>query len=163
MFTFIGISRRRGYEHSSSRTFITLFTYKHNWSIQPLSQNYYLVYHTTYVECLNFMQEWRYLQFNVDSERQIFETLLIVNSFTLKVFARNLLRGNIFRRRNIFIFSFWCLIWDLKSGLRPNKPTHYLLDHGNFLLCHIRGKAKQASELVKFSQSCVKTRCVWKR
>ena len=87
------------------------------------------------------MHEWRYLQFNVDSERQIFKTLLIANSFAFRVFARNLLRGNIFRRRNIFLFSFWCLIWDLNSGLRSNKPTQYLPDHGNFLPCHLRGKA----------------------
>ena len=43
---------------------------------------------------------------------------------TIRVFARNLLRGT--RRRNIFfIFSFWCLT----SGLTSNKSTHYLLDN----------------------------------
>ena len=40
-------------------------------------------------------------------------------------FARNLLRGS--RRRNIYRFSFWCLIWDLNSGPMSNKSTHYRL------------------------------------
>ena len=31
-----------------------------------------LVSHTTYVMCVNFIHKWRYLQFKVDSERQIF-------------------------------------------------------------------------------------------
>ena len=34
-----------------------------------------LVSHTTYVVCVNFIHEWRDLQFKVDSERQIFEKL----------------------------------------------------------------------------------------
>ena len=50
--------------------------------------------------------------------------------FTLKVFARNLLRGSC--RRNIFHISFW--MTDL--GYEPqafvsNKPTHYILKHGD--------------------------------
>ena len=31
-----------------------------------------IVSHTTYVVYINFMREWRYLQFKVESERQIF-------------------------------------------------------------------------------------------
>ena len=49
--------------------------------------------------------------------------------FTLRVFARNLLRGN--RRRNTFRISFWCLAWGSNPGLSSNKPTHCLLDHGD--------------------------------
>ena len=45
--------------------------------------------------------------------------------FTLRVFARNLLRGS--RRRNIFHISF--LITDL--AFASNNPTHYILDHGD--------------------------------
>ena len=47
------------------------------------------------------MHEWRNLQFNVDSERQISEKFYAVNLFTLGVFARYLLIIN--RRRNIFL------------------------------------------------------------
>ena len=52
--------------------------------------------------------------------------------FTLRVFPRNLLRGN--RERNIYFFhiSFWCLIWDTSPGFMSNKSIHYLLDYGDF-------------------------------
>ena len=61
---------------------------------------------------------------------RFFEKLFTPILFTLRVFARNLLRGN--RRRNTFRISFWCLAWDSNSALSSNKPTHYLLDHGDF-------------------------------
>ena len=51
--------------------------------------------------------------------------------FALRVFSRNLLRGSC--RRNIFIFSFCCLIWCLNRGLASSKATHYLIDHGEFI------------------------------
>ena len=50
---------------------------------------------------------------------------------TVRVFARNLLRGS--SRKNIFIFSFWCLTWGLNSGVMSYRSTHYLLDYGDFL------------------------------
>ena len=50
--------------------------------------------------------------------------------YTLRVFARNLLRGN--RRKNTFRISFWCLAWGSNPGFSSNKPTHYLLDHGEY-------------------------------
>ena len=50
-------------------------TYIHNWPLEPFSQDYGLSSHTTHVVCVNFIHESRDLQFNVDSERQIFEKL----------------------------------------------------------------------------------------
>ena len=47
-------------------------TYIHNWPLQPFSQDYGLASHTTHVVCVNYIRERRDLQFNVDSERQIF-------------------------------------------------------------------------------------------
>ena len=61
---------------------------------------------------------------------KIFEKLFMAILFTLTFFARNLLRGN--RRRNTFRISFWCQAWDWNPGFSSNKPTHYLLDHGDF-------------------------------
>ena len=61
---------------------------------------------------------------------RFFEKLFMAILFTLRVFVRNLLRGN--RRRNTFHISFWCLDWN--PGFSSNKPTHYLLDHGDFRL-----------------------------
>ena len=52
------------------RTFINIY----NWPLQPC-EGYGLVSHTTHVVCFNFIREWRNLQFNVVSERQIFEKL----------------------------------------------------------------------------------------
>ena len=46
----------------------------------------------------------RDLQFNVESERQIFEKLFVAGLFALRAFARNLLRGC--RRKNIFHITF---------------------------------------------------------
>ena len=45
--------------------------------------------------------------------------------FNLRVFARNLLRGN--RRRSIFLFIF-------RFEIRSNKLAHYLIDYGDFKL-----------------------------
>ena len=54
--------------------------------------------HHLYVVCVNFIYEWRNLQFKVDSQRQIFWETFHGN--LLCVFARNLLIGS--RRRNTF-------------------------------------------------------------
>ena len=64
-----------------------------------------LVFHTTYVVCVNFIHKWRDLQFKVDSERQIYlRNFSWQFLLTLRVFARNLLRGN--RRRNTIRITF---------------------------------------------------------
>ena len=46
----------------------------------------------------------------------------MANLFTLRVFARNLLRGSCWK----------CLTGDLNRGLMSNKPTPYLLGSGHF-------------------------------
>ena len=75
----------------------------HNWSLQPFSQDYNLASHTTCVVCINCIHEWRHLQLEVDSEEKLFMALL----FSLRVFARNMLKKSC--RRNIFIFWIKCL------------------------------------------------------
>ena len=62
---------------------------------------------------------------------RFFEKLFTAILFTLRIFARNLMIGN--RRRNTFRISFWCMAWKSNLGFSSNKPTHYLLDHGDFL------------------------------
>ena len=59
-----------------------------------------------------------------------FEKLFMAILFTLRVFVRNLLRGN--HRKNAFCILFWCLACGWNTGFTSNKPTHYLLDHGAF-------------------------------
>ena len=78
---------------------------------------------------------------------RFFEKLFMTILFTLRVFARNLLRGN--RWRNTFRISFWCLTWDSNPGFSSNKPTHYLLDHGDFVDC--------AKQFVRNAQNCGKS------
>ena len=40
------------------------------------------------------------------------------------------------RRSNTFRILFWCLAWDSNTGFSSNKPTHYLLDHGDLKGCN---------------------------
>ena len=101
--------------------------YLHNlqkWPLQPFSQDFDLASHTTHVVCLEFIQDWRDLHFNVNSYRQIFEKLFMAGLFTPRVFVRNLLWRN--RRSSIFfIFRF-----DSCPGIRTRalrSTTHYLL------------------------------------
>ena len=64
-----------------------------------------------------------------------FEKLYMTILFTHRVFDRNLLRGN--RRRNTFRISFRCLAWNLNPGFSSNKPTHYLLHHGDLFITRL--------------------------
>ena len=63
-----------------------------------------LVSHTTHVVYVNFMREWRDLQFNVDSERQIFSwQFYLLSEFLPEIAAEKL-----------FVFCF-----DVWPGLEP--------------------------------------------
>ena len=109
-----------------------IHTYIHNWPLQPFSQDYGLVSHTTHVVCVNFIRELSDLQFNVNSERLIFWEAFSWQIYLLsELLARNLLRRN--RRRNTFRILLWCLAWDSNPIFSSNKPTHHLLDHGDFI------------------------------
>ena len=132
-----------------------MHTYIHNWPLQPFSQDYGLASHTIHVVSVNFILEWQDLQFNVDFERAIFEKLFKANLFTLGVFARNLLRE--IRRRNIFFhFSFSCLTWYTNPSFTSNKPTHYLLDYGDFRSAVIFVKRKSPKEIFSHISLCVR-------
>ena len=123
-----------GYICQISCHFLSLF-YIHTYRIghYNTSVRIYLVSHTTYVVCINFIHKRQHLQFKVDSERLNFwETFHGNFIFTLKVYARIPLRGN--RRRNTFCILLWCLTWRLNPSLTSHKPTHYLLDYGDLTL-----------------------------
>ena len=77
-----------------------------------------------------YVSGWTYSLTSTPDDRFL-RNFVMACLFTLRVFARNLLRGD--RRRNTFHISF--LMTDL--GLRTqafesNKPPHYILDHGDF-------------------------------
>ena len=96
--------------HLSYFTYTYMHTYVNNCSLQPFSQDYDLVSHVTYFVCVHFYT-W---VMGPTVQQQIFEKLFMANLFTLRVFARNLLRGS--RRRNI-LFIWRCLTWGLNRGL----------------------------------------------
>ena len=80
----------------------SLHRYIHNWPLQPFGQDYGLASHTTHVAYVNFIHEWQHLQFNVDSEQQIFKKLFHGRFIYSQSFCQKLLREN--RRRNNFCF-----------------------------------------------------------
>ena len=90
-----------------------------------------LVSPTTYVACVNFIHHWRDLQFKVDSERQIFWETSHGSFYLLSKFLPEICWEEI-AKEILFVFRFWCLAWDSNPGFWFNKPTHYLLDHGDF-------------------------------
>ena len=64
------------------------YTYIRNWPLQPFSHEYDLAPHTTHVVCVNSIRKWRDLQFNVDSEGQIFEKLFLWQVYLLSEFCQ---------------------------------------------------------------------------
>ena len=89
---------------------VRLHTYIHNWPLQPFSQDYGLGSHIAYGVCVNFMREWRDLQFNVVYSQSFWEKSAEKKS-----------------PKKYFFFQiwFWCLIWDKTPGFMSNKLTHY--------------------------------------
>ena len=60
----------------------------HNWSLEHFSQDYDLASDITYGVCVNFIHEWRDLQFKVDFNREVFEKLFTTILFILRVFCQ---------------------------------------------------------------------------
>ena len=93
-------------------------TYILNWSLQPFSQDYDLVSHTTYVVCVNFVHEWRDLQFKVDSERQIFDKVFIA----IYIYSQSFCQKSAERKSPKKYFFYFILM----SGLANTLPTRLL-------------------------------------
>ena len=109
-----------------------LHTYIRNWPLQPFSQYYDLGSHTTHVVCVKFIREWWDLQFNVDSKRQIFEKLFHGRF----IYSQSFCQKSAERKSAKKYYSY--LIFDNWPGIRTrafasNKPTHYILDQGDFI------------------------------
>ena len=78
-----------------------------------------LVFHITYVVCVNFIYKGRDLQFKVNTERQIFWDTFQSQSFCQKSAERKSLK------------KYFLYFGGSNPGFTPNKPTHYLLDYGD--------------------------------
>ena len=74
---------------------------------------------------VNFVHEWRDLQFIVDFERPIFEQLFIAILFNLRAFARN------YQKVGEGIFF---LASGLSRGFMSSKPTPCLLEYSTYEL-----------------------------
>ena len=107
---------------------VTFLDNIHNWSLQPLSQDYGLASHTTHVVCVNFIRGWLDLQFNVDSERQIFEKFCHGRFIYSHKSAERMSPKKYFW---YFIFYDWPGI--RTQAFESDKPTHYLLEQGVFM------------------------------
>ena len=90
--------------------FITYkYPYIRNQPLQPFLHDYCLSSYTTYIKFVNFIYKWRYLQFNVDHERQIFESFCTAilfrsqSSFCQKSAERKLPK-KYFLFKSIFIY-----------------------------------------------------------
>ena len=94
-------------------------TYIHNWRLQPFSQDYGLASHISHVECVNCIYQWRELQFNVESERQIFKKLfhrrfIYSQRFCLKSAERKS------SKKYIFSYLVLSLTWVTNPGFTSN-------------------------------------------
>ena len=97
-----------------------IHTEQNNWPLQPFSQDYWPSSHTTCVVCVNFIHKWWDQQFKVRSESTDFSRNFSWQFlFTLKKY-----------------FSYFVLMFGLgyEPWLSSNKPTHYLLDNGDYQL-----------------------------
>ena len=108
-----------------------IHTYIHNWPLQPFSQDYGLASYTTRVVCANFIREQRDLQFNVDSERQIFEKLFHDSSIYSQSFCQKSAERKSLKKY-FFVFRFDDCPGIRTQAFASKKPTHYILDHGDF-------------------------------
>ena len=104
-----------------------MHTYIHNWPLQPFSQINDLVSHTTYMVCVLIL----YISGETCSLKstptdRLFEELYMSILFTLRVFARNLLRIN----RILFNFVFYFDIWPMARTL----ALHLISQHTTIIL-----------------------------
>ena len=74
----------------------------HNWPLQSFSHDYGLASHTTHVVCVNLYVSGGIYSLTSTPNNRLLRNFFMAVLFTLRVCARNLLRGN--RRRNIFSY-----------------------------------------------------------
>ena len=99
-----------------------LHTYIHNWPLQPFSQDYQLVSHTTDVVCVNFIHMWRDLQFKVDSKRQILRKLFHGRLIYTQSLCQKSAERKSPRKYFCFFFIFENLCWFNRHKTRVCIP-----------------------------------------
>ena len=94
--------------------------------------DYGLASHTIHVVCANFIRVWRDLQFNVDSEQQIFEKLFSWQFYLLSELLPEFRWAKIAKKK----YYRWTTAMEYEPGFTSNKPEHCLLDYGDFNTCN---------------------------
>ena len=122
--------------------------YIHNLSLQPFSQDYELVSHTTYVVFVNFIRKWWDSHFKDDTKRQMF----------LKTFHGNFVYTTEFLPEISFCWK--CLTWDLNDGIIYNKSTYCPLDFPIYCLqkfykfhFHVDEKSIRNSKILNYPKT----------
>ena len=106
-----------------SRVYPTIFVRRKDKTNYLSNQTWAKCYHT---------RNKQDLQFKVDSERQIFlEKLFMAGLFLLSEFFAEICWEEIVAEI-LFIFRFDVWPGARTLAIASNKPTHYLLDHGDF-------------------------------
>ena len=96
------------------------------------SQDYGLACHTTHVGYVNFIREWRNLQFNMNCEDRFLKNFFMAGLFTVYSFCQKSAKRKSLKKY-FFQISVLCLTWNTNPEFTSNKPTHYLLDYGGFM------------------------------
>ena len=79
---------------------------------------------------LIFIHKWLDLQSTLNDrffERRFMAILFVLSEFLPEICWKEI------TEKNTFCILFWCLAWVSNNGFSSNKPTHYLLDHGDFM------------------------------
>ena len=125
--------------HSSRiANIFVLYTYIHSWSLQSFSQDYVLGSH------INFIYEWRHLQFKVVSEYPQFKVVSERQNFFEKLFHGNFIYSSSFcqksaeRKSPKKYFSYFVFLQ--MSGL-PTRQMAYMFvntnNNSNYFLDYI--------------------------
>ena len=133
---FLKLKNIRSWRCFSSSKIRTQFSHTfcniHNWPLHSFSQDYGLASRITYVVCVNFICEWRDLQFNGD---RLFEKLFHGRFIYSKIFYRKSAeRKSPKKYFSYFIFDDWPGI--LTQAFASKKPTHHILEHGDLQHYH---------------------------
>ena len=96
-------------------TLFFLFTYIHNWPLQPFSQDYGLASHTTHVVCVNFIRECGTYSLTSTPNDRFFEKLFHGSFYLLSEFLPEICWEKV-AEEIFFIFHFWWLTLDTNPG-----------------------------------------------
>ena len=134
----------RNFEKAKSRVFdfkfINQTVYIHSWPLLPSVRTIDLVSHTTCVVCVRFIQKSTP---NNNLFEILFMAILVLPELLLEFLPEICWEEIVEEILFVFCFDVWP--WDRTLALCLNKPTHFLLDFGDFKSVHYT-QAKMKSQ-----------------